>query len=293
MSWTDEEWAKLKRASGGRASDEAVLDVARGAVELAAARVLDDADLEALIREHVGPTDGRDAEAVRRAFHAHGATVATLQTKVAELEGERGKDAERIREIERAKELADHLYNEEHLKAESLRAEVERLKAEKIGWATEMERRAMTAEARLAVIRDTIQAMGYEPRWSGDVARSTLSELSHRLEGDAPQEGKTEVGVLAQGGTLHKCSPACTHDDAAKPGHPERVKERSEAFTKDAVLNFNGCQNDRERICYAAGREKGLDEGAEAMRTAVEDWARGYFGSVPPTLKAAIEGAAP
>lgn len=80
-------------------------------------------------------------------------------------------------------------------------------------------------------------------------------------------------------------------DHMATPWHPERVKERSEAFSKEAVTTFDGCQNDRERVCYAAGRERGLDEGAEAMRAAVEAWARDSFGSVPPTLKAAAEGA--
>jgi hypothetical protein len=39
--------------------------------------------------------------------------------------------------------------------------------------------------------------------------------------------------VCAELGNAHgpyPCSPTCTHDDAATPGHPERVKERSEAF---------------------------------------------------------------
>lgn len=175
------------------------------------------------------------------------------------------------------------------------------------------------------------------------------------------------------------CSPTCTHDDAATPGHPERVRQRSEAFTEAMPIDtpicprcqrrfpgakvahggepcdvpLTGCARLKaiglfsaghaagvadglgaghpERVkerseawkemhpngsCTCAGEgtckwcddaaakaaesagydeglSKGWDDGTEAMRAAVEAWAREYFGSLPPTLEAVIVGVAP
>jgi hypothetical protein len=82
------------------------------------------------------------------------------------------------------------------------------------------------------------------------------------------------------------CSPACTHDDARTPGHPERVKERSEAFEQLV------CDHEDSTVYH---------KGAEAMRAAcweavaarleVEGYDRG--GALLLGLKAAIEGATP
>lgn len=110
----------------------------------------------------------------------------------------------------------------------------------------------------------------------------------------------------------HPCSPTCTHDDAAKPGHPERVKEMSEAVNEQmarAIADHNRHvdsmggpvaeaeeEGDDGPWVVQSGEEQAseaYDEGAEAMRAAVEKWAKDYFGSVPPTLKDAMDGAAP
>lgn len=307
---------------------------------------------------------------------AQGATAATLQAKVEELEEERGKDAERIRDIERAKNLADHLYNEEHEAKIALRAEVERLEART--WiqctvisndclggcrsleehdryrhqallsegdrlkdnlesaredvatnqrviAEEVEKR-MAAESRLAAIREIVLKMRKAPRGTEETAdtydrgfgdgwvargakmRAELDALegaspnhspplkrptmcSGDLDecsagcpwhgvGGSPQEAKTStvIGfpvtpdiVAAMDrtaiGLRYPCSPTCTHEDAANPGHPERVKERSEAFNGDADV----CEHrvDRRDVCGDCEYGRGKEAGAEAMRAAM------------------------
>jgi hypothetical protein len=82
--------------------------------------------------------------------------------------------------------------------------------------------------------------------------------------------------------TRYPCSSTCTHDDARTPGHPERVKERSEAVE---VL--------RAADSYA--------EGAEAMRAACWEAVQALLrqqGFTPDdplwvATKGVIEGAAP
>ncbi len=97
------------------------------------------------------------------------------------------------------------------------------------------------------------------------------------------------------------CSERCTHDDAATPGHPERVSQRSEAVI--AASNANTGHPDAlpegplEVVdpAFIAGHE----QGAEAMRAAVITLIarRSFdFGLSPwqrQTLKAAIEGVVP
>jgi hypothetical protein len=92
------------------------------------------------------------------------------------------------------------------------------------------------------------------------------------------------------------CSPTCTHDDAANPGHPERVKERSEAVIK--ASGPLGEDTSEEARAYDAGLTTGYDNGAEDMRaaclSAVCEMYNRQGGCVSvQDLKAAIEGAAP
>jgi hypothetical protein len=104
------------------------------------------------------------------------------------------------------------------------------------------------------------------------------------------------------------CSATCTHDDATKPGHPERVKERSEAVNA-AVECPPSCpshlnsghthQADDPSGEMHGDYADGYDAGAEAMRaaclTAATEWAMARGFSVPElrSLKSAIEGAVP
>lgn len=90
------------------------------------------------------------------------------------------------------------------------------------------------------------------------------------------------------------CSPTCTHDDAWTPGHPERVKERSEAFAEAADAAAGLVARDR-------GLQHAYDNGADAMRAACWEavqgqlQALGFYAGSPAwnVLKAAIEGATP
>jgi hypothetical protein len=128
----------------------------------------------------------------------------------------------------------------------------------------------------------------------------------------------------------YPCSSTCTHDDAATPGHAERVKERSEAVLA-AVTKCPKCGGEvEEGYGHASGavqpapylyclkscgwrhttkgeivwnptreQEAWFDSGAEAMRAAclavVQDEKDeiGLTASQVQRLKAAIEGATP
>ena len=132
---------------------------------------------------------------------------------------------------------------------------------------------------------------------------STLSTDSRR-----PQDGKTEARCHAPDHINcpctwdpphecrypqpldYPCSKSCTHDDAAKPGHPERVKERSEAVTAD--LN-RAAERSGD---WWNGYGEGHDVGADKMRSAclqeafawakearLHPWLGGAHGSQEPT----------
>lgn len=89
----------------------------------------------------------------------------------------------------------------------------------------------------------------------------------------------------------YPCSPTCTHDDAATPGHPERVKERSEAVNEAVDVPADHDWGEREPDPY--------QRGAEAMRAACLEAAQrvGQTLGLGPTememFKSAIEGAVP
>lgn len=130
--------------------------------------------------------------------------------------------------------------------------------------------------------------------------------------------------------TRYPCSPTCTHDDAAKPGHQERVKERSEAVAREVNAFGGETLGARRALCDAMERlgfdgaamfrDTSLDTAAlgnalfqsvrdeedrvatgatEAMRaaclSAATTWAMERGFSVPElkSLKSAIEGAVP
>lgn len=209
------------------------------------------------------------------------------------------------REIQRAREAAE----KETL---ALRTEVERLKAEAdriMGLVQLAERkhttltmRAETVESRLAAIRERFAAL------ECDAAERV--NLRWVLEGDAPQEAKPAwpciCGFLSSecAATRHPCSDTCTHDDAATPGHPERVREQSAAVARAALgmpedpiaalAKEVGVKTGREISSFRLGHENG----AEAMRAVCWEavqrkiWQHGLH-NLEADFKAAIEGATP
>lgn len=125
-------------------------------------------------------------------------------------------------------------------------------------------------------------------------------------------------GVLTQDGLRWPCSPACTHDDAATPGHPERVKEQSEAVMWSIVApdappervgerseELDRAMNDSlgsPQVVESRAKtewDAAWEQGAEAMRAACLEvvlvWMqeRGIPLLAQADMKKVIEGAAP
>lgn len=145
-------------------------------------------------------------------------------------------------------------------------------------------------------------------------------------------EAEANSPGFPDGSPIYPCSPACTHPDAATPGHPERVRERSARFDDAAHHALVGSvtahmreapvagpyddamkygpevrgayergQSDALHDAVEAGRavvQEAYNHGAEAMRAACWEAVRrvsetaGAHGLLP-ILQAAIEGATP
>lgn len=98
------------------------------------------------------------------------------------------------------------------------------------------------------------------------------------------------------------CSPTCTHDDAWNPGHPERVKERSEAVSDAATRHYvsRDLSDEQERALDRL-LDDARDNGAEAMRAACWEAVQPLLQRLGFTadqrmwaeFKTAIEGATP
>jgi hypothetical protein len=121
------------------------------------------------------------------------------------------------------------------------------------------------------------------------------------LWADEPQERRTAKLVsLLEPESKYPCSPTCTHDDAAKPGHAERVRERSEAVKRAIPINdlSTGTTSPATLQAIADISESAFyQQGAEAMRAAClnavqfEMEKRGASREEWEAMKSAIEGA--
>jgi hypothetical protein len=166
--------------------------------------------------------------------------------------------------------------------------------------------------------------MGDVGEWDEDVHADTmamhalpmLGRASSRvlhwiLGGDEPQEATVGlINVTDRGGTLvlgergittldgtplhHPGSPTCTHPDAATPGHPERVKERSEAV-KEALgpLPKLGLYGPSETAAWEAGTEAMRAACLETGNLVLMTFGIPLDSPCGKAFKAAIEGAAP
>jgi hypothetical protein len=170
-----------------------------------------------------------------------------------------------------------------------LRAEVERLREKETYLANltaDWQRKLTSAESRLAAIRER-GTNRLEIARRRSAARVGVEDIIRWvLEGDAPQEATETHG-------FYPCGLTCTHDDATTPGHPERVRQRSEAV----VVSLH----DSKAAAVDTALTRGYDEGVEAMRAACWEAVQECLGlfSVPADapmrqkFKAAIEGAVP
>jgi hypothetical protein len=204
--------------------------------------------------------------------------------------------------------------------------------------------------------RQTYQSAGCAvARWVLEGDAPSLSTTSSSSAGDAPQEKSAAVELvemvlsctacrkttphtwmrrgheatprwrcdacgLTSSAGRYPCSPACTHDDAATPGHPERVRAQSEVVRQALGMKphdpGNGAHRGTvEHDCNCASHKRRPDiyphlpkcpsvmyeAGAEAMRAACWEAAQltlMTFG-IPldspcgEAMKAAVEGAVP
>jgi hypothetical protein len=267
----------------------------------------------------------------------------SLRARVAELEEQLtslNKEATTINEMHDAASAALETAREDHRCAredrEGLVVEVERLKAE----AAVMQRRGegmkeaiaslnirvSSAESIRAAIRTVILEHDTE---EGPDFVQTVNDVRKALEGaapnspgtldgsgNAPREARKEPPCICAflsgqcNASRHPCSERCIHDDTATPGHPERVKERSEALRRIAVpkpiatgarVDDDETTETAERAGFDEGLSQGWGAGAEAMRAACWEAVRGVLErdgirSHEPyfkRIKAAIKGAAP
>jgi hypothetical protein len=111
----------------------------------------------------------------------------------------------------------------------------------------------------------------------------------------------TRAPCSCEGGASWPCSLTCTHDDARNPGHPERVRERSEAV-RDVVDGGPGARGPVRAVSREARREMdayeaGCDDARAACWGATRDILQKYgISDASPMreeVKAAIEGATP
>jgi hypothetical protein len=167
--------------------------------------------------------------------------------------------------------------------------------------------RARIAESRcaLSAAGQVLSAVADRPGEPEENAPRDLVEtvtVTGELAGTAP--------TLISKTKRYPCSPTCTHDDATKPGHPERVKERSEAV-KAAMECPPSCPSHLNSGHTHQGNDPGgrmhgdyadgYDAGAEAMRAAcweavqgvLERFGWGSGSECERAFKSAIEGAAP
>lgn len=127
------------------------------------------------------------------------------------------------------------------------------------------------------------------------------------VDGNPPGTSESSPTDVEPGSTLtergtrrYPCSPTCTHDDAATPGHAARVAERSKAFSEAASPDAGAVEetDDSREAIERVADEDAYDRGAEAMRAACWEAIGTVLGreGMEPSflfdeLKAAIEGA--
>lgn len=345
MKWTDMQHAEMARRfeSGGT---QAVADYAVELVRARGGTMTADDLAQALYDVSAGDSAEADftdtwGHQIFEHLSSQGATVATLQAEVEEFERlarqhhaglvevTAQRDALRS-EMERLKGWREKCINDNNAWATRLTAAESRLAAirERAGNRVEAGHRLRMAIVWTEPNRSWCAAK-YEDR-ATEFARWVLDGDAPNspgiLEGsNDPDETCDECGEMGgqhrhlpvYGDELprmcsqakrYPCSDTCTHDDAAKVGHPERIAARRKALaTEDdgGVLASDEPHTDRaeersealkaatDHGGYEAAFIAGEERGAEAMRAAAEKWAREYFGDVPPTLKQALDEVAP
>lgn len=338
MDWKDEEIEDVETAGGEGGTKSAMTR----AVELAAARggTMDATTLEqnlsrlecgttttAMVREHISALGARNA--VLEAERDNAREVASrLEAAVNEQHEEKVRLRERCEDLESRRLAAEESNRELVRRAQQAEALLERERK----WSAGLERLAAerhdTIRRTCEVVKElearcaTLSAAGQGAHMDND------SELCPLRNGSGwtysvdrwPKPMKSErvrCWCQEEKPQHYPCSPTCTHDDAAKPGHHERVRERSEAWA--AMHPRGSCTCAGEGVCawcdsvarVEVKEEIGLntptqwgmgyDAGAEAMRAACWEAVRAALADEGWTdkdatwrrFKSAIEGAVP
>jgi hypothetical protein len=296
MEWSEEEYEQLMEAQGREASAaerRASLEaVASKAVELVAARggTMTAEDLTEALQEcgkgcrFIPDLDGQQAfseyiNSVGQHVAAQGARVAVLEVEKANLEeGSRLLNERRLAAEEGNRDLVRRAQQAEsrvEVLETSLRGSEARGKMI-LGAKNDWAERARAAEARCATLSAAGQVLGEH------VDKSCSADL----------HGPPEMFSGARLGR-YPCSPTCTHDDAKIPGHPERVKGRSEAVCRIVPPNAPW-------VSSTMDPGAAYERGAEAMRAACWEAVQAVLerhgwkeSGLSVDIKAAIERAAP
>lgn len=292
IDWTEQDLQRFattygREMGGGATTKEALAAVGSEAADLLVARggTMSAEELRlrlAVIAERLGPTS---ASHLGEHIIAQGARIAALEARInADAQAARA-NIDGWRDTAKAREAAIHRL-EQHISElekslENARNELTEVRSH---WKVTDQERGEALSARDAA-REELE----RTRSHLETVRKEREETAARLVAILETRFKCAHGhrvdvagmfAAAPAGDRYPCSPTCTHDDAATPGHPERVRERSEAFRY-------------------LDPQKHYDDGAEAMRAACleavqrEGQKFGLSTVAMAQFKAAIEGAAP
>lgn len=269
MDWKDDERAEMiamhERGCGP-------LQVATRAVELAAARggMMTAAGIDDVVRVIAHAGAPLLAESLREHISTLGARVAVLEQEKANLKEGNRLLAERLSAAEESnRELVRRAQQAEGL-VESLRRIIKE------------DRLVLT---NVTAERDELKARCATLSAAGEVLGAHVDCKTGEPVDRAPGSQFDDYGRMR-----YPCSPTCTHEDAAKPGHPERVKDRSEAFKAAVDKNLPEI---RESEQYQAGAEAMRAACWEAVSDLLQEWGWAETDKACDHIKAAIEGAVP
>jgi hypothetical protein len=194
----------------------------------------------------------------------------------------------------------------ERLKADA--ALVDKMRRADLAVTKEYAARWKVAESRLAAILKAATGIRAQRMGDGEIdaalygdefapktrldrlIKLLLSMTALVLEGDAPQEAKCTCNMLqrdtqwhdsdcprappecrASQPTRYPCSPTCTHDDAANPGHPERVKNMSARFRRAMGQDTGSVEADAE-VARLKVQVAELEKDRDEWRSARQDF---------------------
>lgn len=337
IAWTEQDLQKFattygREMGGGATQKEALAAVGSEAAELLAARGgTMTAEQVAVLRAQAtqentkhwsaqSPFPASDVLALLDSLSAQGARIAALEQALRESHaGATGTHQMRIEALEQhVSELEKSLENvrndlaevrnhwnacdKERGEAVSARDAAQEELGRTISYLETVRKERDEALARVERLA-TSQRMGAEREMAWRAATCCMDPGAAKLKLDAADTSPVFEHMHATQGSVQRypCSPTCTHDDAANPGHPERVKRLSDAWEKMHSTGYSERVKRRGETAVERPDLEALawDAGAEAMRAACleavqrEGQKFGLSTVALAQFKAAIEGAAP